>query len=209
MGTEVQPNIHQNDCSEEPPSYFSITQPGIQLAPTITVNPYSTQPNSEVTLPPYNYNGSMAAGTVQPTIQPTSVVTVVTSQPSFNDGHSSSFTQRTSGIAEQLLGASVFLSILCGLCGSPLTLICFVPAIYLSRKVLLYSHLLKISSSYISLLIIHTCYSLWQVKDYGEHGESVKVLKATSSVVALLVIGVLSGLVIIIGSVVTLKLFVY
>ena len=136
METEVQSNTHPNVCSEEPPSYFSIiTQPGIQLAPAITdVNRYPTEPNSEVSLPHYNYTASTAADAVQPTIQATSSVTVVTSQPSYNDGRPSS-TQSTSGIAEQLLGASVFLGLLCALCGSPLTLICFVPAIYLSRKV--------------------------------------------------------------------------
>ena len=141
METKVQPNTHQNGThqngfSEEPPPYFSsITQPGIQLASTITdVNSYPTQPNSKVKLPLYNYTASAAAD-ISTTIQPASSVTVVTSQPRFNYGRPSSFTQSASGTAGQLFGASVFLVVLCAVFGSPLTLICFVPAIYLSQKV--------------------------------------------------------------------------
>ena len=137
METQVQPNTHLNDCREEPPSYFnSITQPGIQLAPTIAdAYPHPNQPNSKVKLPLYNYTASMAADTLpkpSTTIQP---VTVVASQPRFNYGRPSSFTQSASGTAEQLFGASLFLGFLCAVFGSPITLICFVPAIYLSRKV--------------------------------------------------------------------------
>ena len=137
MATKVQPNIHQNDCSEEPPPYFScITQPGIQPAPTTTdVNPYSTQPNSKVKLPLYDYTASMAPNTIPQSSTTTSSVTVVSSQPRFNYGRPSSFTQSASGTAEQLFGASVLLAIFCTIFGSPLTLICIVPAIYLSQKV--------------------------------------------------------------------------
>ena len=46
------------------------------------------------------------------------------------------------------------------------------------------------------------------MKNYGERGESEKALKITSSVLALLTIGVLSGFIIIV-TVVVLLVFVY
>jgi hypothetical protein len=127
MELEVHPNTHVDDGSEKPPLYTNSTsQPDAQQEQTFTEpKPYPTQPyfGSE---PPPSYGYASTA------IQPTSSVTVVTSQPTYHSRVRYSDAQSN---PEHLFAVSVCLAIFCAVCGSPLTLVCFVPAILLSKKV--------------------------------------------------------------------------
>ena len=129
----------------------------------------------------------------QPIIRPTSMATVATSQPRFNPHEHCS--GGVSGAEERLFVLSMCLGILCAICGSPLTLACFVPAMFLSRKVLN----VMIYFNYQSVLTI-----LYQVSVYSESGEIVTAQMARCFVWILIIFGVLSGLVIL-GAVIALR----
>jgi hypothetical protein len=125
MELEVHPNTHVDDGSEKPPLYTDSTpQPDAQNF--TEPKPYPTQPYFGSELPPPSYGYASTA------IQPTSSVTVVTSQPTY---HSHVRRSNAQSNPEQLFAVSVCLAIFCAVCGSPLTLVCFVPAILLSKKV--------------------------------------------------------------------------
>lgn len=135
MEVKVNPDTQMEDSSEQPPFYSNNTaQPDAQQESE--PKPYPTQSYYEQP-PSYDYGGSKPADIPQPsqisstTIQPAPTVTVVTSQPTYNSRvyHSS----RRGG--NGLFASTLVLAIFCAVCGSPLTLVCFVPAIYLSRKV--------------------------------------------------------------------------
>ena len=114
MDLEVNPNTHVDGGSEKPPLHTNSTS---QSDPT--------QPSFGSELPPsYGYASTA--------IQPTSSVTVVTSQPTY---HSHVRRSNAQSNPEQLFAVSVCLAIFCAVCGSPLTLVCFLPAILLSKKV--------------------------------------------------------------------------
>lgn len=127
MEMESLPSAQPDAGSELPPSYPSSTaQPAVTISET---KPYPTQFGSE--LPP-SYPGSTAI--LPPTLPSgTTRHTVITSQP--QPQRQSPFTEREHIAAERLLVLSVVSCITCFLCGSPLTLACFVPAILLSWKV--------------------------------------------------------------------------
>ena len=57
---------------------------------------------------------------------------LVTSQPTYHSHVRHSFAQSDT---EHLFAVSVCLAVFCAVCGSPLTLVCFLPAILLSKKV--------------------------------------------------------------------------
>ena len=117
-GSEIPPS-HSGSSAYQTPAV--ITEP--ESYPATTPTPMSELP------PPY-LDSSDAISQPKETTQHTRVA-VVTSQPS---RHTHSFT-RISEPGSDMLGFSVFCCIICCLCGSPLTLICFVPAIILLSKV--------------------------------------------------------------------------
>ena len=141
MEVKVNPDTQLEDGSEQPPFYSNNTaQPDAQQETTFSEpKPYPTQSYYEQP-PSYDYGGSKPADIPQPsqisstTIQATPTVTVVTSQPTYNSRVYRS-SRRGGGGTERLFVVTLVLAIFCAVCGSPLTLVCFVPAIFLSRKV--------------------------------------------------------------------------
>ena len=118
----------------------SIVQPDSEGVPTSKVfELYPSQQSSGHKLPPiYNYTYTLP-GISQPgqqsntIIQSTPSVTLATTQPRIVlQQHPST---RAANEGEQLFFLSMFLCIFCAICGSPLTLACFVPAMFLSQKV--------------------------------------------------------------------------
>ena len=136
---EMDPNRPLGEDSEPLLSNSNSTaQPDTEQVPTITES--KTQPRHGGKLPRsyIEHWCEYALQTFQANILvyhvATSSVTVITSQPRFH-----SLKQCSSEVAkagEHLYILSMFLAVLCAICGTPLTLVCFIPAMFLSRKVL-------------------------------------------------------------------------
>ena len=126
------PNASPDINSEVPPSY-----PGSTTCQTPVLPEPVSYPATTCTfvseLPPSNPSSSNAILQPKGTSQHTTVA-VVTSQP-LRQTHVHSFATSENVAADSVLYVSVCCCIACFLCGSPLTIFCFVPAIMLALKV--------------------------------------------------------------------------
>ena len=184
--------------AEGPPPYpdplsepqTSTYPPPPTAPPQITVEgppPYSGSINE----PKYN------VASTHPTIpQPLPVTTVIT-QPQIVVPPRRTRRPVTNG--DSLLRMSVALCVICCLCGSPLTVACFIPAIYMSAKV----------GSVCSIMYRSMCVKVEgckfvfpQVNKYNEYGEYDKARSASIGAYVLNLIGFLTGLVILVVAIV-------
>ena len=116
-------NTQQDDGSKQPPPYVnSVTHQEVTFTDT---KPYPIQPG--VQPPSYSYPATVSTQQAS--------VAVVTSQPVSYSLQQTRSTVIASQPADYLFGLSICWCVICLLCGSPLTLFCFVPAIVLALKV--------------------------------------------------------------------------
>ena len=134
-GSDLEMKQSLDDGSEVPPSYPGSTAHQIPVINESESYPATTPaPMSE--LPPPYLDSSDAISQPKETTQHARVA-VVTSQPSRQTHSFTRIGEPGSEFTENMLLYSVFCCFFCCLCGSPLTLICFVPAIILLSKVII------------------------------------------------------------------------
>ena len=127
------PNASPDIGSEAPPSYPGSTAYQTQVIPEPVSYPAKTSTFASDELPPSYPSSSSAISQPKGTSQHTTVP-VVTSQPS-RVSLSSTISENVNGRADTILALSVCSCITCFIFGSPLTIICFVPAILLAMLV--------------------------------------------------------------------------
>ena len=132
---ETIPNVNPDIGSEVPPSYPGSITYQTPVIPEPVSYPATTSAFASE-LPPSYPSSSSAISQGKGTTQHTTVA-VVTSQPS-RVTRSSTTSGNISGAADTILAISVCWCVACFICGSPLTISCFVPAIILALLVKYY-----------------------------------------------------------------------
>ena len=131
----MDPNANPDIGSEAPPSYPGNTTYQTPVIPEPLSYPATTSTFASE-LPPSYPSSSSAISQSKGTTQHTTVA-VVTSQPL---RQTRSFAT-SENAADHVLYLSVYCCIACFICGSPLTICCFVPAILLAMKVKYFTYI--------------------------------------------------------------------